>query len=267
MIETIAKATVRFYRTIFARPFFSRFNQLIYRCSLSGLGILNCESSAASGEASFLKSFLESRAGGIVIDVGANIGNYSKLVFDVNKSLTVYAFEPHPTNFAKLSEAIGFETFHPINVAVSDTEGYLSLYDLESNDGSTHASLYRGAVEDFLHARTVEHKVAVCRLGEFVKSRNIQKIDLLKIDVEGNELNVLKGIGELLTSGQIEAIHFEFNGLNVYSRTYFRDFWEMLPNYDFYRLLPTAIVKIDQYSPLTCEIFAYQNVIAVLKRH
>ena len=78
-------------------------------------------------------------------------------------------------------------------------------------------------------------------------------------------MNVLRGITEFIQSGKIGAIHFELNEMNVSSRTFFRDFWDILPNYVFYRLLPTGMVKIERYSPLFCEIFAYQNIVAILK--
>lgn len=263
----MTNAMVKFYRILFARAPFYNLNKLIYRCSLSGLGILNYQSDTVSGEMSFLKSFLKGRLGGVVIDVGANVGNYSKLVLDINKSVTVYAFEPHPKTFAKLSDAIRRENFHPINAAVSDAEGFLSLYDYEAEDGSSHASLYRDVIEKIHHAKAVEHKVRVCCLGEFAKSKNIQKIDLLKIDTEGNELNVLRSMTEFIQSAKIEAVHFEFNEMNIFSRTFFRDFWDMLPNYDFYRLLPTGMVKIERYSSFFCEIFAYQNIVAIQKHY
>jgi len=260
MINTI----IKFYRILFARTVFHKLNKLIFRCSLSGLGILNYESWAASGEVRFLKSFLKNRVDGIVIDVGANVGNYSKQVIDINKSITVYAFEPHPKTFAKLSAIIG-KNFHPVNAAISNEEEVLTLYDYELKDGSAHASLYKGVIENIHNSNAVEHKVRVCCLTEFAKSKNIQKIDLLKIDTEGNELNVLKGVTEFIQSAKIEAIHFEFNEMNVCSRTFFRDFWDILPNYDFFRLLPTGMLKIERYSPLYCEIFAYQNIVAILK--
>jgi len=258
---------VKLYRILFARVLFYGLNKLIYRCSLSGLGILNFESDIVSGEASFMKSFLKNRTNSVVVDVGANVGNYSKLVLDMNKSVTVYAFEPHPKTFAKLCDAIRNENFHPINSAVSNIEGSLQLYDYEGNDGSQHASLYKDVIENIHHAKSIVHKVRVCRLSEFARSNNIQKIDLLKIDTEGNEMNVLRGITEFIQSGKIEAIHFELNEMNVSSRTFFRDFWDILPNYVFYRLLPSGMVKIERYSPLFCEIFAYQNIVAILKHH
>ena len=263
----MTNAIVKFYRIVFARELFYRLNKLIYRCSLSGLGILNYEPDKASGEINFLNNLLKNRLGGVVIDVGANVGDYSRLVLEINKSVTVYAFEPNPKTFAKLTASIRIKNFNPINAAVSNTEGFLSLYDYESKEGSGHASLYREVIENIHHSKAVEHKVRVCSLDEFVKSKNIQKIDLLKIDTEGNELNVLKGVSELIRAAKIDAIHFEFNEMNVCSRTFFKDFWDMLPRYDFYRLLPLGMVNIERYSPFFCEIFAYQNIVAILKKH
>jgi hypothetical protein len=46
---------------------------------------------------------------------------------------------------------------------------------------------------------------------------------------------------------------------------FFKDSWDFLPNYDFYRMLPDGLVKIENYSPIFCEIFAYQNIVAKLR--
>jgi hypothetical protein len=103
-------------------------------------------------------------------------------------------------------------------------------------------------------------------LGEFLSSAGIDRVQLLKIDTEGNELSVLKGVESYIASKKIDVIHFEFNEMNVSSRVFFRDFWKMLQGYDVYRLLPRGMVKIDSYNPLYCEIFAYQNIVAFAQR-
>jgi len=69
----------------------------------------------------------------------------------------------------------------------------------------------------------------------------------------------------IFKAGKIKAIHFEFNEMNLASRTCFRDFWSLLSNYDFFRLLSSGMIKIDKYSPVQTEIFAYQNIVAILK--
>ena len=96
-------------------------------------------------------------------------------------------------------------------------------------------------------------------------SRKHRKIGLLKIDTEGHEFEVLKGAENLLKAGKIEMIHLEFNEMNVFSRVFFKDIWDYLPNYDLYRMLPDGLVHIKNYSPVFCEIFAYQNLVAKLR--
>lgn len=254
------------YRALFARRIFYRLNKALYHCSLRGLGILNFENDEVSGEGRFIKRFLAEKPGGVVFDVGANVGNYSSKVLQTNPLLSVYAFEPHPRIFAALEKNVQHSNFTAINAAAGESAGTADLYDYAANDGSSHASLYQDVIESIHGAPSTHHRVEVVALGEFAKVNQIPSIALLKIDTEGHELNALKGIEDLLRSGKVEAIHFEFNEMNTASRIFFRDFWDLLPNYELYRLLPDGMVKLEKYSPVFCEIFAYQNIVALLKR-
>jgi FkbM family methyltransferase len=262
--EVIRIITV-FYRFLFGRRIFFKFNKLLYDCSLRGLGILNYESSKVSGEESFVATCLAGKEQCVVFDVGANVGKYSSAVLRANSTAIVHAFEPHPRTYQVLVGSIRHPSFLPSNCAVGEVSGTLSLYDYLDADGSAHASLYKGVIETIHKKRSIEHKVEVISLGTYVEDKGITHIDLLKIDTEGNELNVLKGVQRYLKEGRIKVIHFEFNEMNVFSRTYFKDFWDLLPNYVFYRLLPDGPVHIESYHPVFCEIFAYQNIIAVLR--
>ena len=257
---------IRIYRYLFARECFHALNRLLFDCSLRGLGILNYESNALSGEATFLSQYLKGKNRCIVFDVGANVGKYSSEILTINPATVVYAFEPHPKTFLQLTANINSPNFLANNCAVGHEQGFLTLYDYADRDGSSHASLYKDVIETIHKAKSVEHKVEVIALHAFVKRNSIDAIDLLKIDTEGNELNVLKGLSEYLRNGRVKAIHFEFNEMNVSSRTYFRDFWDLLPNFLFFRLLPKGLTPITNYVPVSCEIFAYQNIVAILKK-
>ena len=87
----------------------------------------------------------------------------------------------------------------------------------------------------------------------------------MKIDTEGNELEVIRGCAKSIALGKIKIIHFEFNEMNIAARVFFKDFWDILSEYDFYRLLPNGMMRIKKYDPLFCEIFAYQNIVAIYK--
>ncbi|MDQ5950777.1 MAG: hypothetical protein QG639_53, partial [Patescibacteria group bacterium] len=99
----------------------------------------------------------------------------------------------------------------------------------------------------------------------YFKNKKIKSIDLLKIDAEGNELAVLKGCKHLLEKNKVQIVQFEFNETHAYSHVLVKDFYDVLPSFEFYRLLPNAAIKLGHYRPLTHELFGFQNIVAVRK--
>jgi len=204
----------------------------------------------------------------VILDVGANVGKYSALARSLNQDVRIYAFEPHPVTYAVLEQTATSLNFTSINAAVGSEDGEITLYDYASNDGSSHASMYAGVIEG-IHkgGKPVSHKCPILSLDGFCKERDIDEVRLLKIDVEGHEMAVLQGASRLITNKRVKMLHFEFNEMNIESRTYFKDFWDFLAaDYDIYRMLPDGLVPIRNYSPVYCEIFAYQNIVALLRK-
>lgn len=262
MLEKI----IRIYVFLFARKAFEKFNKLLFRLSLGGLGVLNYQTSAISGERVFLKKYLPDQKG-VLIDVGANQGAYSKEALQYNPNMSIYAFEPHPETFKRLSDNLKiYKNVALINKGLSSEGGRLKLFDYADKDGSSHASLFEDVITEIHGAgASVAHEVELTTLDELVESQNIHEISLLKVDTEGNELEVLKGAVDTLAKRKIKAIHFEFNEMNIVSKVFFKDFWRALEGYRLYRLLPNEMLEIKNYSPLSCEIYAYQNIVAILE--
>ena len=254
------------YRKLFARRVFYNFNLLIFNLGLRGMGIRNFETDSASGEACFIKDHVSLIDAGVVIDVGANVGDYSRKVREANSRVRIYAFEPHPATYQKLKKNTTDLRIDAINAGVGSSSGALSLYDYAEEDASSHASLYQEVIEKIHKGKAASHEVEITTLDEFAEKYEIGRIHLLKIDTEGNELEVLKGFKGHLETDKVDLIHFEFNEMNVVSRVFFRDFMELLPNYVFFRMLPCELIPIEKYHPLYCEIFTYQNIVAKLKR-
>ena len=253
------------YRFLFARKSFYKFNKGLYYLSLRGLGILNYESYKLSGEKAFIESYFSKLKKGAVLDIGANIGNYSKNILKISPDIQIYAFEPHPITYKKLTMSVVSKNFYPFNLAVGSKNSELQLYDYEDQDGSSHASIYKEVIEVIHKGKAIKHDIKVVRMDNFLEGHSIDRIDLLKIDTEGNELAVLKGLGNWIQEGKIKAIHFEFNEMNVISRSFFKDFWDILPNYNFYRMVQDGLISIDQYNPVDCEIYTFQNILALIK--
>jgi FkbM family methyltransferase len=175
----------------------------------------------------------------------------------------VYAFEPHPKTFARLRQEAVEHGYIALNVGCGDRRGSLSLYDHAGDDGSPHASPYREVIEAFHRGCAVEHRVELIVLDEFIAEHGISRLNLIKIDTEGYELKVLEGLRQAIVRDMIDAIQFEFNSMNIIGRCFLRDFFEILRQYRFYRMLPGGVVPLGEYSPVLCEIFAFQNVVAI----
>lgn len=251
------------YARLFGKPVFEKWNRFLHHLSLRGLGVLNYQNDDISGETAFLKSVLSNSNKEVVLDVGANVGRYSQQILGISPNISLHSFEPHPKTFQKLSENAHLKKATLVNKGVGESKSLLTLYDYENSDGSSHASLHKGVIEGIHGERAVAHEVEVIDLHSYLSENQITELKLLKIDTEGNELSVLKGLGSFLSEKKIEFIHFEFNEMNIYSKSSFLDFINILEGYRLYRLLPGGKrLHLHTYSPADVEIYAYQNIIA-----
>ena len=177
----------------------------------------------------------------------------------------VHAFESHPGNFLVLKKNIEAPNVKVHNLALSENTGRLKLYDrADCKNGSSHASLHERVISEIHKKDVLEFSVSVYSLDDFCKKEEIKEIDFVKIDTEGNELAVLNGADNIFAKCSIKCIHVEFNEMNVVSRCFFKDFRKKLNDYNIYRLLPKGMILLDD-SPFFTELFAYQNIIAILK--
>lgn len=252
------------YRCLFASSMFYKFNKMVFHLSLRGLGVLNYESYAVSGEKYLINKLLPiliDNKKPIFFDVGANIGDYTRLLHNRFPNALIHSFEPHPGTYSNLCKLELEDTkFH--NVAVGDYNGTTALYDCADCNGSSLASVYKNVISEFYKENIKTEEVQIRTLDAIACNENIELIDYLKIDTEGSELAVLKGASTLLKKGAIRYIHFEFNNMNIISRVFFRDFRKLLKNYCFFRLLPKSAILLNE-DPLLTELFAYQNIFAV----
>ncbi len=237
-----------------------------YYKSLNQVGILNYSDMQATGETHFLKSVVAAWQNPTVFDVGANEGDYTRAILDTCPSARVFAFEPHPDTYQRLCNNLEGTQVAVHNFGLGDKEETLAFYDYSSQEGSAHASLYKDIIETIHHGQSICHQVSIRRLDDVIEELGLTRIQLLKVDVEGHELAVFRGCENTIKRGLIDLIQFEFNETNVISRTFFKDFWDLLsPQYNLYRLLPNGEIHISQYIPSFCEVFAFQNIVCVRK--
>lgn len=256
------------YVALFGRRAFAPFNERLLSLAQRGLGMGNPIAQGAMVDAAE-DAFLRRLAGVeelTVFDVGAYLGEYARHVRRYSPQARIVAFEPHPASYARLREVADELGFTAVNAALGESPGRSRLYDyadLEAAVGSPHASLHSPVIEA-VHGRAAAGiEVAVTTVDEAMREHGIERVGLLKIDAEGHELAVLAGARGALAGDRVDLVEFEFNEMNVISRTFFRDFYEALPGFDFCRLLADGLLPLGPYRPRTHEHFVLQNVVAV----
>jgi len=187
------------------------------------------------------------REGSIVFDVGANKGDWTKAVLGLNPKM-VYMFEPQQSCVERYLRSMEGPCCKVINSAVGDCEGEADFYSPGETEG--HASLYNRKDTYFAGQNFCQSKVRICTLDNFIRSNKIDHVDFMKIDVEGHELSVLKGAEMSIKDRIFRAIAFEFGSASIYSKIFFRDFWDFLGanDYKIYRIIPGGgLVEITSY--------------------
>ncbi len=90
------------YRTLFARKVFYRFSELLFSCSLRGIGVLNFEADKVSGEDHFSQCFSRYNNHPLALDIGAHIGSHSNKLKLIMPEATRFALEPPPQSLLRL---------------------------------------------------------------------------------------------------------------------------------------------------------------------
>ena len=137
---------------------------------------------------------------GLAIDVGAHVGEFSKILIDSELFEGVIAFEPNPVNAEVLADLAANE--HKLTVvrcAVGATQGESDFYCDENTSTGSLLSYREDYVTDGL---TRKWSVPVVALDTYRSSVecNGRKISLIKIDTQGHDLAVIQGASQILTA-------------------------------------------------------------------
>ena len=146
----------------------------------------------------------------VVLDVGANAGIYSLAALAVQPDVVVHAFEPTPEIAARLratAKLNGLKNLYVHEVAVLRDDGQATLKRFRGELGNNEGMNF--VVRDI--GNSDAERVKTVSLDQFCQDHSIDQVDLLKLDVQGQEYSALKGAERLIRAGRIGTIFMELN--------------------------------------------------------
>lgn len=224
----------------------------------------NNSDSATNGEECLLRQVLPSMRGGVVFDVGANVGNWTSFALSVQPLLNMHLFEPSFTAYERCSQKTWPPGVRLNNLGLSERKETLQLNIIDSASGMN--SLYQRRGVEGAEA-SAQESIHVTTLDEYCEEHSIDHIHFMKVDVEGHELAVFRGASRMLKDRRINMIQFEYGGCNLDARVYLLDIWENLTQNGFWiaKIFPDGPRPISAYSQ-ALENFRYSNYIAYLDK-
>ena len=198
----------------------------------------------------------------VFIDIGANKGLYTECLLKKFPNLESHLFEPSNINHQILSNKFLKKKNIFINkIGLSNSNSKNFLYF--DNYGSGLASLTKRRLDHLNINFEKKEEINLLRLDEYWEKDKL--IDYVKMDVEGHELDVLNGFGDLIYKTKL--IQFEFGGCNIDTRTFFKDFWYFFldKNFNINRITPRGCNLIRNYCESDEYFYGPTNYIAINK--
>lgn len=244
---------------------FQRAFEFVHRFALLGMNYGVTADLKRSGEIRVIDYLSQNtRETRVIFDVGANVGAYAREVLArAGNKAVIHCFEPSERAFVTLNQGLGRrDNVYLYRLGLGRENEIATLYS--DSPGSELGSVFRRQLDHANIKMNHEEKVQLRRLDDFCAELGIRHIDLVKLDVECNELNVLAGASGMIEAEAIDLIQFEFGGLD--SRTYLQDYFELLsPTYRIYRIVRDGLVPLNSYDE-RLEIFVATNYLAVSRK-
>ena len=183
-----------------------------FNVELHGLGYLQALSKGdfKSNEIQVMKKYFNNNEI-IIYDIGSNQGLTVKEFLSVFPNSSIHAFEPYLPYLEIITNKFApYKNVYLNKEGISDNEGVLTFNINKGIDTSSFFASKKTGLNSDAQAKTIERvNLPVTTIQAYAKKYKHEKINILKLDVQGSELNALKGAWELLRDKKIDIIYTE----------------------------------------------------------
>ena len=258
-----------FLEFFFARKFLIPINTILLKLVIRFLGYNNHKDFYSSGEIFFLRKVCMEKPK-LCLDIGANVGKYSSFLLE-NSSAKIIAFEPMPKTFNELVKIKKnySNRFFIYKLGLGQKKTKKNLYFDKNN---LQWANFNPEVNKIKYLKYNNKKImcSLDTLDNFIrKNKKLinSKIDLIKIDTEGFELEVLKGAEKTIKKFKPKYIQLEYNWHHLFKNTNLYYFAKHLKDYNTFKILPFSkdLLKINAEKP-EHNYFNYSNIVFIRKK-
>lgn len=195
-----------------------------------------------------------------IFDIGANKGDWIQLASKMNPSCIIHAFEIVPSTYEELLQNTKeLSNVIPNNYGLSSKEENISIS--LGNDSSTATGCKIQGMRFHNEYYNQKIKCPTRKASNYIREQNIDCIDFVKIDVEGMDLQVIKGFEDQLKN--VRVVQFEYGIFNISSHDLLADFCLYLKSKGFAvgKIFPKHVNFIEYHYNM--ENFHGSNYVAV----
>ena len=179
-----------------------------------------------------------------LFDVGAHTGAWTRMAAQMNPTAAIHAFEPVPTTYdALLTNTGSLPNVICNNCGLSSANETVDIRYGRDSSRATGSDVEWMNVPDGYFSHMVNCKTV--KAVEYIRERQIEDIDFVKIDVEGMDLRVIKGFEEEIAN--VRALQFEYGRFSIGSHDLLADFCKHLNRRGFVvgKIFPHCVKFFD----------------------
>lgn len=184
----------------------------------------------------------------VVVDVGANVGQTIDLVRRTFAKPMIFSFEPNPELWPALRDKYERVGVTVESLALGNSEGNIAFYVSENSELGSVLAPNRGDENPFRKIEIRERvNVSVTSFDTWIDCKKLGRIDLLKVDTQGFDLEVLHGASKTLDRRALEIVLVEVNFIKIYeSQCSFSEIQQFMKEKGYGLLTLYEIARIDK---------------------